>query len=183
MKTPLSANRIPAAAALLVLLGASGCVMDQSYDARVTTAEGEVIDVPMTPHPIDVSDGVVRVFLFQFAPVTLPDGAKRLAIKCEAGFAGGARPASILVRDITEAPVMTVFDVRDPVLADGKNWIDETAALGPSDDLIRFMANIDNSIRIYRFTFTLVGGSVHVLTVPIIVPGILKEVIEKSFSG
>jgi hypothetical protein len=157
--------------------------MEQSYDARVTTAEGEVIDVPMTPHPVNVSDGVVRVFLFQFAPITLPDGAKRLEIKCNAEFIGGAKPESIVARDITEAPIMTLFDVRSPPLEQGRVWMGKTPPLGPSDDLIRFMGNIDNSIRIYRFTFTLSDGSVHVLTVPIIVPGILKEVIEKNFSG
>jgi hypothetical protein len=182
MNTPRSAQRILVAASLAALLGASGCVVEQNYDARVTTADGEVIDVPLAPHPVNVTDGVVTVFLFQYAPVTLPDGAKRLEIKFDAGFKNGAKPAAIVVRDVSEAPVMTLVDVRDPAL-DGFVWRGKTAPLGPADDFIKFMTNIDNSIRVYRFTFTLVDGSVHVLTLPIMVPGFLKEGIEKNLSG
>jgi hypothetical protein len=182
MNTPSASNRTLAAAALAALLVASGCLMEQNYDARVTTAEGEVIDVPLAPHPIDVTDGVVRVYMFQYAPMTTSDGLKRLEIECEAGFYNGAKPARVLVRDISEAPIMTVFDERNPTLVQGKVWLGKTGPLGPSDDLLKFMANIDNSIRIYRFTFTLVDGSVHVLTVPVIVPGFLKEAIVKGFT-
>jgi hypothetical protein len=181
MNTPFSTKRLHVVA-LAALLGASGCVMEQNYDARITTAEGEVIDVPLGPHPVHVTDGVVTVFLFQYAPVTLPDGAKRVAIKFDAGFAVGAKPARIVVRDITDAPIMTLVDERDPPL-DGTVWVGKTAPLGPGDDFIRFMTNIDDGYRIYRFTFTLKDGSVHVLTLPIMVPGFLKEAIEKNLTS
>jgi hypothetical protein len=182
MITPFAAKRILVAASIAAFLGASGCVMEQNYDARVTTAEGEVIDVPLAPHPLNVTDGVVTVFLFQYTPVVLVDGAKRLEIRFDAGFTKGYKPARVLVRDISEAPIMTILDDRAPKL-DGYVWRGKTGSLGAGDDFIKFMTNIDNSIRIYRFTFTLVDGSVHVLTVPVMVPGYLKEVIEKGFSG
>jgi hypothetical protein len=172
-----------ALAALGALFAGSGCLMEGTYDAAVTTAEGDVVDVPMSPHPIHTSDGVVTVDLFQYAPVTLPDGTNRLDIKCQAEFSGGSRPVSALLRDVTEDPIITVIDDRSPSLAAGGRWTATTRPLGPTDDDIRWMANIDNSIRIYRFTFTLVDGSVHVLTLPIMVPGYLKEAIEKSFTG
>src|SRR5208282_2903000 len=158
MNTPFPAKRVLAAASLALFLGASGCVVEQNYDARVTTADGEVIDVPLAPHPVNVTVGVVTVFLFQYAPISLPDGAKRLEIKFDAGFTRDAKPARIVVRDITEAPIMTLADEGAPTL-DGLVWRGKTAPLGPSDDFIRFMTNIDNSIRVYRFTFTMVDGS------------------------
>jgi hypothetical protein len=182
MNTPFPAHRILAAASLAVLLGVSGCVMEQNYDARVTTADGEVIDVPLAPHPVNVTDGVVTVFLFQYVPTKLPDGAKRVVIRFDAGFTKGVKPASIVVRDISEAPIMTIVDDRAPIL-NGFVWQGKTEPLGPSDDFIKFMTNIDNSIRVYRFTFTMVDGSVHVLTLPIMVPGFLKEAIEKNISS
>jgi hypothetical protein len=182
MNTPFAAKRILVAASLVAFLGASGCVMEQNYDARVTTAEGEVIEVPLAPHPVNETDGVVTLFLFQYAPMTLPDGTKRLEIKFDAGFVKGAQPARIVVRDISEAPIMTILDDRSPAM-DGAVWRGKTVPLGAADDALKFMTNIDNSIRIYRFTFTLVDGSVHVLTLPIMVPGYLKEAIEKGFTG
>jgi hypothetical protein len=182
MNTPHPAKRILVAASLAAFLGASGCVMEQNYDARVTTADGEVIDVPLAPHPLNVTDGEVTVFLFQYTPVVLPDGAKRMEIRFDAGFTKGFKPKSIVVRDISEAPIMTLVDDRAPTL-DGYVWKGKTVPLGPSDDFIKFMTNIDNSIRVYRFTVTLTDGSVHVLTVPIMVPGFLKESIIKSLSS
>jgi hypothetical protein len=170
-----------AGAALAAVLCAAGCVMQPTYDVAITTAEGDVVDVPMTPSPIDVSDGVVRVDLFQYAPTTLTDGTNRLQIRCQAEFSCGARPTAIVVRDVTDAPIITLFDVRKPDLVAGNRWIGATPNLGPSDDAIRWVANIDNSIRIYRFAFTLADGSVHVLTVPVIVPAVLKDLIRKRF--
>lgn len=178
-------NTVPAtlaAAALALLLGGAGCVMEQNYDARVTTADGETIDVPMAVHDVSVTDGVVKVLRLQYLPVALPDGTKRLQIGCEAVFLGGSRPASIVVTDVTEAPIMTVFDDRAPKMALGNHWVGLTAPLGPSDDLIRWMSDIDNSIRIYRCRFTLADGSTHLLTVPVIIPGVLKAVIRARFS-
>jgi hypothetical protein len=182
MNTPRSAKAILVAASLAALAGVSGCVMEQHFDARVTTADGEVIDVPLPQGKLNVTDGAVTVFLFQYTPVVLPDGAKRMEIRFDAGFTKGFKPKSIVVRDISEAPIMTLVDDRAPAL-NGYVWQGKTVPLGPSDDIIKFMANIDNSIRIYRFTITMVDDSVHVLTVPIMVPGFLKEAIEKGFSG
>jgi hypothetical protein len=172
-----------ALAALGALFAGAGCLMEGTYDAAVTTAEGDVVDVPMTPHPIHTSDGVVTVDLFQYAPVTLPDGTNRLDIKCQAEFSGGARPVSALVRDVTEDPIITVIDDRSPALAAGGRWTATTRPLGPTDDDIRWVANIDNSIRIYRFTFTLADRSVHVLTVPVIVPAMLKDIFRARFAA
>jgi hypothetical protein len=179
-------KRLPqaaACAAVAALFACAGCLMEGVYDVQVTTAEGDVVDVPMTPSPIHISDGVVTVDLFQYAPVTLPDGTNRLDIRCQAVFSGNARPSSVLVRDVTEAPIITVIDDSAPALAKGNRWSGMTRPLGPADDEIRWMANIDNSIRIYRFTFTLADRSVHVLSVPVIVPAVLKDVFRARFSA
>jgi hypothetical protein len=179
-------KRLPfalAIAAVVALFAVNGCLMEGSYDVQVTTAEGDVVDVPMAPHPVHVSDGVVTVDLFQYGPVTLPDGANRLEIRCQAEFSGGSRPASVLVRDVTEAPIITILDDRAPAMAQGNRWTGTTRPLGPADDEIRWMANIDNSIRIYRFTFTLADRSVHVLTLPVIVPSMLKDIFRARFSA
>jgi hypothetical protein len=172
-----------ASAALALLLGAAGCTVEQNYDAKITTAEGDTVLVPMAVHDTSVSDGVVKVQRFQYLPVTLPDGAKELQIGCEAVFTGNARPASIVVTDVTEAPILTVFDDRAPKMALGNHWVGLTAPLGPSDDLISFLSDIDNSIRIYRCRFTLTDGSTHVLSVPVIMPGVLKAVIRSRLTG
>lgn len=183
MPPPLCASRALAGAALLALLGAAGCAVGGSFDSRITTAEGDVVDVPLTLKPVDISDGTVRVNFFEYVPAVLTDGTNRLRIRCAADISGGVRPSEVLVRDVTDAPIITLFDDRAPALLGGKRWTAQTAPLGPSDDIIRWLADIETSIRIYRFTFTFADGSVRVLTVPVIIPAALKEAMRKKISG
>ncbi len=178
-------NTSPAALGALaaLIIAGAGCTMEQNYDAKVTTADGDTVLVPMAVHDLSVTDGVVKVDRLQYLPMTLPDGTNRLQIGCEAIFEKGATPTSIVIRDVTEEPIMTVIDDRAPKMALGNHWVGLTGPLGESDDLIKFLSDIDNSIRIYKCRFILADGSTHLLTVPVIVPGVLKAVIRARFNG
>jgi hypothetical protein len=182
MRTPKIVSRTLVVASLAAMLGAAGCLMQANYDARVTTADGEVIDVPLAMSKLDITDGVVAVNRFQFIPTTMADGQKGLQVSTEAVFSGGALPTSIVVKDVTEAPIMPIIDDRDPKMVKGTHWIGTTPVYRPSDDNIyKWMLNLDNSIRIYRFTIKLADQSTHVLNVPMMLTGDMKSAMMSQY--
>jgi hypothetical protein len=157
--------------------------MHPTWDATATTADGVVVDVPVGSCKIDVTDEVVEVVKLQFLPLTKKDGSKRLAVIFEVVFHGGAKPKSIEITDVTEAPILQVFGDYSPKLAANGHWTAATEPLSPSNNLLKFLTNIDNSIRIYRFKAKLEDGTTHVLNVPILVPGFYKEFMFKEAGG
>jgi hypothetical protein len=181
--TPRLSRWTLASAALALLMLPAGCLMHPTWDATATTADGVVVDVPVGSFKVDVTDEVVEVVKLQFLPLTNKDGSKRLAVIFEVVFHGGAKPVSIVINDVTEAPILQVFgDYSPKVLANG-HWTGATAPLNPTNNLLKFLTNIDNSIRIYRFIVKLTDGTSHVLNVPILVPGFYKEFMFKEAGG
>jgi hypothetical protein len=181
--TPRISQWTLAAAAFSSLLLAGGCMMQPTIDATATTEDGVVVDVPLSNAKIDVTDDVVEVIKLQFLPLTRKEGDKRLAVIFEMVFHDGAKPTSIVVTDVSEAPVLTVFGDYSPKLTANNHWMGVTEPLNPSNALLKFLSNIDNSIRIYRFTTKLADGSKHVLNVPIMVPGFYKQFMVKEAGG
>jgi hypothetical protein len=181
--TPRLSRWTQVAAALASLALPAGCLMHPTWDATATTADGVVVDVPVSSFKIDVTDDVVEVIKLQFLPLTAKDGAKRLALIFEVVFHGGAKPKSIVITDVTESPILQVFGDYSPKLLANGHLLGATEPLSPSNGLLKFLTNIDNSIRLYRFTVKLEDGTTHVLNVPILVPGFYKEFMLKEAGG
>lgn len=181
--TPRFSRRtlVGVAAASLILAG--GCVMQPTFDATATTEDGVVVNVPLSNSKTDVIDGDVEVNLLQFLPLTNKDGGKRLSVVFQMVFHHGAKPSSIQITDVTEVPVLTVFGDYSPKLDAKGQWRGATEPLSPSNALLKFLTNIDNSIRIYRFTVKLTDGTVQKLNVPMLVPGFYKEFMLKEAGG
>jgi hypothetical protein len=183
INTPRLSGWTLACVGLAILMLPAGCAMHPTWDATATTADGVVVDVPVASFKTDVTDDVVEVVKLQFLPLTGKDGNKRLAVIFEAVFHGGTKPTSIVITDVTEAPILQVFGDYSPKLAANSHWTGATEPLNPTNNLLKFLTNIDNSIRIYRFTVKLTDGTTHVLNVPILVPGFYKEFMYKEAGG
>jgi hypothetical protein len=172
------------AAAFASLVMAAGCLMQPTWDATATTEDGVVVNVPLSNSKTDVVEGDVEVNLLQFLPLTGKDGNKRLSVVFQMVFHHGAKPSSIIVTDVTESPVLTVYGDYSPKIGDKTGiWRGATEPLSPSNALLKFLTNIDNSIRIYRFTVKLTDGSTEKLNVPMLVPGFYKEFMLKEAGG
>ncbi len=160
---------------LSTLLAASGCQLQPSVSAKVTTADGEMIEVPLESGNAPVTDGIITVKNFQFAPWDMgPNKPKAITFTFVIGFKDGYEPASVLLEDFTEQPILQVFS--DPKTHPTKNhlWGAVSTPYAPQDPHINWMLDLDNSIRLYRFTVKLRDGTTHVLLKPMFVPGQMK---------
>jgi hypothetical protein len=162
------------------LLGLAGCVVQQDVSVRVTTADGKVIDLPLTTAPTPVTDGVVTVQSLQIAPwdVDKEKGkAKTLAFTFVVQFKEGTAPARIDIEDVTEAPILPIFEDRNPKIVKNNLWGAVSSPVGPHDEHVNWLLTLDNSVRVYRFTVKLADGSVHVLYKPIFLSAPMKNYI------
>ncbi len=176
--TSPSAACLGLAPALLFLALICGCQMEPSVSVRVQDADGQTIDVPLGSRPEPVTDGVVTVENFQFAPWDMgKDKPKAITFTFVVGFAVGSEPSSIIVDDFTEQPVLRIFE-------DQKAHITKDHLLGavslpfdPHDEHVKWINNLDNNVRVYRFTVKLKDGTTHVLLRPMFVPAQMKDFI------
>jgi hypothetical protein len=174
MTTPPSVSRILVGSMALLSLGVAGCLMQASYSAMITTADGSTVEAPLGDTKMDVGDGTVTVNRFQYVPQLLPDKSKGMVMTFEAVFKEGVKPVSIIVEDITEAPILPVLNETKPKLTKDAHWVGVTTAKHADDVTFEWMLNLDNSVRVYRFTIDATDGKVHVLRVPVFVPGQMK---------
>jgi hypothetical protein len=178
--TPPSLRFLAAAAASSLLL-AAGCLMQPSFSAKISTADGQEIEAPLGQKNLDIGDGAVEVVRFQYTPFVFPDKTRGILMSFEADLKGGARPSSIVIVDVTEAPIIPIYASKAvPVLKDGHRWLAATEPDHITEARYHFLENLDNSVRVYRFTFTMADGSIHVLWVPIFVPGEMKGFMRKQ---
>ena len=173
-KNPIRASLIPVLASLL--LAASGCLMQPNVSVRVTVADGSTMDVPLTQAPAPVTDGVVTVKNFQFAPWDMgKDKPKAITFTFVVGFAEGAEPASVVVDDFTEQPILEIFADKNAHVVKDHLWGAVTLPFAPQDEHVKWVLNLDNNVRVYRFTIKLRDGTTHVLLRPIFVPAQMKD--------
>ena len=170
---------ILALAALLV--GGSSCLMQPSVSVRITVADGSSMDVPLTEVPPPVTDGVVTIRSFQFAPWDMgKDKPKAVAFTIAMAFAAGSAPESIRVEDFTEQPILEIFtDTHARVGKDGL-YAGVSKPFAPEDEHVKWIMNLDNNVRVYRFTVKLKDGTTHVLLRPIFVPAPMKDFIRNQ---
>jgi hypothetical protein len=174
MTTPQTPPLILAGALSLLSLGIGGCLMQANYSAMVTTADGATVEAPLGDSKLNVTDGTITVNRFQFVPQLLPDKSKGIVMTFEADFKDGALPSSIVVEDVSEAPILQVLYEAKPKMIKETHWIGVTTAKHLDDVTYEWMLNLDNTVRVYRFTITTADGKTHVLRVPVFVPGQMK---------
>jgi hypothetical protein len=170
-----------AAMALAIALAAAevGCVMQPEVAISVTTGDGQKLDVPLNAKQLPVNDGTVSVNALQFAPWQLDadNKAKSLAFSFVIGFKPPAAPASILIEDDTEAPILQIYEDHHPVPLKGDLWGGVSKPFAPSDEHVNWILNLDNNVRVYRVTVVLKDGTTHVLLKPVFVPSAMKQFI------
>ena len=173
--TPDHPRLIPPLALALVLFGLSACNLQPSVSLKVTDADGEELEVPLSSVPPPVTDGVVTVKSFTFAPWDMgPDKPKALTFSFIVGFADGAVPKSIVIDDFTEQPVLQVFADMNAHVVKDHLWGAVSVPYAPQDEHVKWVLNLDNNVRVYRFTIILKDGSKHVLLKPIFIPSQMK---------
>jgi hypothetical protein len=150
--------------------------MQPNVSVRVTVADGSTMDVPLTQAPPPVTDGVVSVKNFQFAPWDMgKDKPKAITFTFVVGFAEGAEPASVVVDDFTEQPILEIFADKNAHVVKDHLWGAVTLPFAPQDEHVKWVLNLDNNVRVYRFTIKLRDGTTHVLLRPIFVPAQMKD--------
>jgi|GEM_PF-1295255 len=169
-------SRALLAAVLSALVAGSGCLMQPSVSANVTTADGQTLEVPLGQGNVPVTDGVVSIKNFQFAPWDMgPNKPKAITFTFVVGFAPGSEPSSIVVDDFTEAPILQIFaDMKAHIVKDNL-WGAVSPPFAPQDEHVKWVLNLDNAVRVYRFTVKLRDGSTHVLLKPMFIPAQMKN--------
>jgi hypothetical protein len=170
-----------AAAVLLAATGLAGCLMQPEVAMSVTSADGQKIEVPFNGPPVPVTDGIVTVNQFQFAPWELDadNKAKTLAFSFLIHFAPGAVPTKIVIEDDTELPILMLFEDDSPKIVKNGLWAGISKPFAPSDEHVNWVLDLDNNVRIYRVTVTLKDGTKHVLLKPVLVPSAMKAYMRK----
>ena len=175
-----------AGALAAALLGVAGCVVRPDVSVRVTTADNKVVDLPLTTAPGPVGDGVVTVQSLQVSPwdVDKEKGkAKTLAFTFVVQFQAGSVPARISIEDVTEAPILPIFEDKDPKLVKNNMWGAVSSPVNPHDEHVNWLLTLDNTVRVYRFTVTLKDGSTHVVYKPIYLSAQMKNFIRSTIEG
>jgi hypothetical protein len=168
------------------LLGLAGCVVRPDVSIRVTTADNKVIDLPLTTAPVPVGDGVVTVQSLQVSPWEIDKAvgkAKTLDFTFVVQFQAGSAPARIIIEDVTEAPIMPIFEDKDPKLVKNNLWGAVTSPINPHDEHINWLLTLDNSVRVYRFTVKMKDGSTHVVYKPVYLSAQMKNFIRSMIEG
>jgi len=178
-KAPGAACRALAGAVSAAALGAAGCLMQASYSANVTTADGAQIEVPLSREAVVVDDGAVGVKSFRFEPVAV-EGGKGLAFGFELEFHPGVKPVSIVVDDVSDQPILSVYADNAPAFAKKDIWRALSPPHGAADPLVGWLSTLDNTVKVYRFTVKLSDGTTHVLRYPIFAPAQMKAIMRAN---
>jgi hypothetical protein len=166
---------VPCLAILLaaVLLAAPGCLMQPTFSVKTTTADGVVVEVPLTKTLPVIEDDAMSVNRVLFTPVKV-DKAYAITILFQLQFQKGQKPVLIAIDDVSDDPILNVMTVKDPVLTDKNHWNSASPPHNPADEYAKWMLTLDNTIKVYRFTVKLADGTTHVLRYPVYVPGMMK---------
>ena len=152
--------------------------MQASYSVSVTTADGVTLEVPLSAKfevPQYAIDDFVEVKNFRFMPLNV-ESVRTMAYEFALHFKRGCKPASIVVEDDTEDRIWSLYEDRAPKLLKGDFWIATTPGFNPNEERMNWLNTLDNGVRVLRFTVTLTDKSVHVLRLPIFVPGQAKAI-------
>jgi hypothetical protein len=170
----------------MVLAGLAGCVMAPDIAMKLTTADGVDIQVPLNTEPEPITDGVITLEPLHIAPWNLDaDGkATTLAFTFLVQFKQGYKPANILVEDVTEEPILEVYQDNDPTAHFSKLsfWGGVSKPFAPPDEHVKWMLTEDNTVRVYRFTIKTSDGVSHVLREPLVVSMRMKATVRSHLA-
>ena len=163
-------------------LALAGCLIQPSYSVNRTTADGVNIEVPLTRDKVVITDGVLSIDRFDLPVMAIDGGGKGVAFGLEIHFREGAKPVSVVVDDVSDLPIMSVFVDNAPVLTKKNDWHALTPVHGSSEAIVKWLMTLDNSVQVYRFTVKLADGTTHVLRYPIFAPGQMKLIMRTQMS-
>ena len=86
----------------------------------------------------------------------------------------GDRPTYVKVEDVTDDSCQTLVEDRQPVLKD-ERWTGTTPPLTPDESNSKWLFELENSIRVYRFTILTSRGRTWVLYEASSYPGYAKS--------
>jgi hypothetical protein len=168
--------RLPGLALLLLPLAGCTVPMTSSNTYLVPMANGEKMEMSIKNGALAMaeSDGI------RIVQVALNPSAdkKQVVYTFELAAKSGVVPKHITVEDLTEDPVRTLADDPSPQLAAG-HWKLTTPVLDQKDPTFEWLVQLDDTIRVYRFTVTLADGSAVVLKQPALFPVFEKQMIRK----
>ena len=152
--------------------------MQASYSVNVTTADGVTLEVPLSAKfeigPSAIDDQV-EVKNFRFVTLRV-EPVRTMAYEFALQFKKGSKPVSIVVDDDTEDRIWSLYEDTAPKLLKGGIWVATTPGFNPNEERMNWLNSLDNGVRVLRFTVTLTDKSVHVLRLPIFVPGQAKAI-------
>jgi len=156
-----------------VSVAVAGCLMQPSYSAKVTTADGALIEVPLSTGRMDIRDDEISVKVFQFLPWTI-EKDKGLAYAFQLEFKAGSKPVAVSVDDVSDTPILSIYTDNAPVLHKNNIWAGISPPHRATEDTVKWILNMDNTVKVYRFTVKLADGTTHVLRYPIFAPAYMK---------
>ena len=169
----------PRLLALLIILPVAGCSIGTSTGTvtlKMPISGGELV-------PIDFNRGnVVNSETDQIRiEKALFSGGKDLKGSYIFGFfeKKGGIPRRVLVEDVTDDEPTLWVDDRSPILKNG-HWEYACPAVAYEEKSLRWLREIDNSVRIYRFTVDQGDGPALVVYEAAIFPSVVKEFIKKQ---
>ena len=148
--------RLPFIAALGLL---AGCTTG-SFWVNVPISGGETVPLELTRGGIvhaENEDFKADAAVMQFDPKT-----KSATYFFEFEVKHGAAPRSVKVEDISDETPLTLFQA-DPVKLENGHWKARTASFAPDQQNSKWLYQIENTIRVCRFTIVTADGRSEVL--------------------
>jgi hypothetical protein len=162
----------------IALAALAGCAvpMTSSNTNVVPLANGEKMEMSVTAGGIaTVSGEGVHIVQANLMPTA---DKKHVVYAFEVTVKEGLVAKHVTIEDMTEDPVRLVVDDPDPRLTNG-HWKFTTPPLDPKQPGVEWITQLDDTIRVFRFTVTLADGHQVVLRQPWIYPIYLKSIIRK----
>jgi hypothetical protein len=155
---------------VVCLLALVGCA-SQGPTVRVTIAGGRKLVVSMKDGRIEGEEhNNVKVATARYMyNMEKKQGGYVFALV----FSDGLVPASLTVEDVSDLKVETLVQEQPPVLKE-QAWFHACPFIGINDPSMRWMHDIDDSFRIYRFTAVLQDGRKIIFHYASVYPGYAK---------
>jgi hypothetical protein len=170
----------PVRGAVLLGLAAvlAGCAvpMTSSNTFLVPLSNGETLTMSYN------SKGVIKqsghgVEVIQADLMPTPD-KKHITYEFEFMVKSGLGVKDVLIQDMTDEPIAILAHDSNPQLVKD-HWKFITPALDPKSHGLEWLIQLDETIRVFRFTVTLNDGTQVVLDQPAVEPVIIKQLIRK----
>lgn len=164
-------------AGLLAAFALAGCATGD-ISMLVPIAGGTKVQVPFShgaPVPTE-ADGV-RI---ESTRAVLDPTKKSLVYTFEFSDAQKRAVRSVKVEDVSDDAISVLVDDASPEIDKGR-WLRVSRSLGPDDECLTWIFNLENTVRIFRFTIVFTDGRTAVLNQGAMYPNPLKAAIRHMF--